>query len=113
MYFAEGQLGAIRINDFKYIDQPGGWLGGTVKPYWPIMVNLRLDPFERTGMAGSVSYFDWMKYNIWRFVFVQEVVVRVADTFIDFPPMQRAASFNLEALKAQVVEKARGHKVAV
>ena len=33
-YFAEGTLGAVRIDDFKYrfIDQPNGWLGGTVKP---------------------------------------------------------------------------------
>ena len=28
-YFAESNLGAVRIDDFKYrfIDQPGGWLG--------------------------------------------------------------------------------------
>ena len=32
-YFTESTLGAVRIDDFKYrfIDQPGGWLGGTVK----------------------------------------------------------------------------------
>jgi arylsulfatase A-like enzyme len=32
-YFAEGTLGAIRFNDYKYrfIDQPGGWLGATQK----------------------------------------------------------------------------------
>ena len=51
-YFAETTLGAVRIDDYKYrfIDQPNGWLGGTVKVDWPILVNLRLDPFERTGM---------------------------------------------------------------
>ena len=50
-YFAEGTLGAVRIDDFKYrfIDQPNGWLGGTVKVDVPILVNLRLDPFERHG----------------------------------------------------------------
>ena len=50
-YFAEGMLGAVRIDDFKYrfIDQPNGWFGGTVKVDWPILVNLRLDPFERNG----------------------------------------------------------------
>ena len=52
-YFAESTLGAVRIGDYKYrfIDQPGGWLGGTVKVDWPILVNLRLDPFERTGLT--------------------------------------------------------------
>jgi arylsulfatase len=56
IYFAESTLGAIRIGDYKYrfIDQPGGWLGGTVRPDWPILVNLRLDPLERTGMTGSL-----------------------------------------------------------
>ena len=29
------------------IDQPNGWLGETVHPDMPILVNLRLDPFER------------------------------------------------------------------
>ena len=52
-YFTEGTLGAVRIDDYKYrfTDQPDGWLGGTVKVDWPILVNLRLDPFERTGMS--------------------------------------------------------------
>ena len=51
-YFAEATLGAVRIGDYKYrfIDQPQGWLGGTVKVDWPILANLRLDPFERTGL---------------------------------------------------------------
>ena len=50
-YFAEGTLGAARIGDYKYrfIDQPNGWLGGTVKPNMPILVNLRLDPFDAHG----------------------------------------------------------------
>src|SRR5262249_4395380 len=45
-YFTESTLGAVRVGDFKYrfIDQPGGWLGGTVKVDWPIITNLRLDP---------------------------------------------------------------------
>ena len=108
-YFAESTLGAVRIDDFKYrfIDQPGGWLGGTVKPDIPILVNLRLDPFERTGMAGSLSYFDgWFKYEFWRFVYVQQEVGKAAMTLLEFPPMQKGASFNLEALKAELAQRA-------
>ena len=54
-YFTESTLGAVRIDDYKYrfTDQPNGWLGGTVKVDWPILVNLRLDPFERTGMSNG------------------------------------------------------------
>ena len=106
-YFAETTLGAVRINDFKYrfIDQPGGWLGGTQKVDWPILVNLRLDPLERTGMADSLNYYSWFAYEFWRFVFVQQEVAKAAQTFIDFPPMQKGASFNMEQLKEELQEK--------
>jgi arylsulfatase len=110
-YFAEGTLGAVRVNDYKYrfIDQPQGWLGGTVKVDWPIIVNLRLDPFERTGLAGSLAYYNWFVDQFWRFVLVQEVVAKGAQTFIEFPPMQKGASFNMEAVKAQVEKAIASH----
>ena len=108
-YFAEGTLGAARIDDFKYrfIDQPNGWFGGTVKPDIPILVNLRLDPFERTGMTGSVEYFQWFKFEFWRFVHVQQEVAKLAQTAVEFPPMQKGASFNLEAVKDQIQKAAQ------
>jgi arylsulfatase len=110
-YFAETTLGAVRIGDFKYrfIDQPGGWLGGTIKPDWPILVNLRLDPFERTGLPngaqGSLAFYNWYVYEFWRFVFVKQEIAKAAQTFLEFPPMQKGASFNLEALKAELEKK--------
>jgi arylsulfatase A-like enzyme len=108
-YFAEGTLGAARIDDFKYrfIDQPNGWFGGTVKPDIPILVNLRLDPFERTGLTGSVENFQWFKFEFWRFVYVQAEVAKLAGTAIEFPPMQKGASFNLEAVKEQIQKAAQ------
>ena len=109
LYFTESTLSAVRINDYKYrfTDQPNGWLGATLKVDWPILVNLRLDPFERTGMFngkdnGSISYYNWFVYQFWRFQFVQKEIAKVAQTAIEFPPMQKGASFNLEAVKAQV-----------
>ncbi|HTQ52546.1 MAG TPA: arylsulfatase [Candidatus Acidoferrales bacterium] len=108
-YFAEGTLGAIRIDDwkFRFIDQPNGWLGGTVHVDWPIICNLRLDPFERMefqkGNDGSFGYaMDFFGHEFWRFVFVQQVVAKEAQTFIEYPPMQKGASFNLEAVKAAI-----------
>lgn len=110
-YFAEGTLGAVRIGDYKYrfIDQPQGWLGGTVKPDWPLLTNLRLDPYERAGLTGSLEYTGWMKYQFWRYVFVQDVVARFAQTFADFPPLQKPASFNLDTIKEQVMSAHLGH----
>jgi len=115
-YFTERTLSAVRINDFKYrfTDQPNGWLGATEKVDWPILVNLRLDPFERTGMYngkdnGSLAYYNWFVYQFWRFQFVQQEVAKVAQTAIEFPPMQRGASFNLEAVKAQIEKAMAAH----
>jgi arylsulfatase A-like enzyme len=115
-YFTETTLSAVRIDDYKYrfTDQPNGWLGATVKVDWPILVNLRLDPYERTGMYngkdnGSIAYYNWFAYEFWRFVFVQKEVATAAQTFLDFPPMQKGASFNLEQLKEELAKKAAAH----
>jgi arylsulfatase A-like enzyme len=113
-YFTESTLGAVRINDYKYrfIDQPGGWTGNTVHVDWPILTNLRLDPFERTGMDGSMEYANWYIYEFWRFVFVQQEVAKFGESFVQFPPMQTPASFNLEAVKAQIlkaIQARQGH----
>jgi arylsulfatase A-like enzyme len=116
-YFAEGTLGAVRINDWKYrlIDQPDGWLGGTVHLDWPILSNLRLDPFERMqfpkGNNGSFMYVpDFYMHEFWRFVFLQQKVGEYAQTFVEFPPMQRGASFNLEAVKTEIEERIKAMK---
>jgi len=108
-YFAEGTLGAVRIDDWKFrlIDQPDGWTGSTVHLDMPLLTNLRLDPFERMGIwkgnMGSAYYMpDFYIHEFWRFVFLQQEVAKEAQTFIAFPPMQRGASFNLEALKAEL-----------
>jgi arylsulfatase len=110
-YFAEKTLGAIRLGDYKYrfIDQPGGWLGGTVKVDWPIIVNLRLDPYERTGIAGSLEYAEWMKFQFWRNVLVQEVVMEYAKSFIEFPPLQKGASFNMDTIVETLKTMSAGH----
>jgi len=117
-YFAESTLGAVRIDDYKYrfLDQPGGWLGGTIKPDWPILVNLRLDPFERMGLPngaqGSLAFYNWYAYEFWRFVFVQKQIAAGAQSFIDYPPMQAGASFNLSALKEELEKKMAAAKAA-
>jgi hypothetical protein len=45
---------------------------------------------------------NWFTYEFWRAVFVQQEVAKSGQSFIDFPPMQAAASFNLEAVKEQL-----------
>jgi arylsulfatase len=112
-YLGESTVGAVRIDDYKFrfIDQPAGWVGEKTKPDVPYITNLRLDPFERTGWPGNGTkdgaqqYFDWFKYQFWRFVFVQQLVAKELQTFLEFPPMQRGASFNLDAVKAEMAKR--------
>ena len=110
-YFGESTLGAVRIDDFKYrfIEQPQGWVGTKTHVDAPVLINLRLDPFERLTypqgggtLDGSQEYFSWFQYEFWRFVFVQQEVAKLAMTAIDYPPMQKGASFNLDAVKAKI-----------
>jgi arylsulfatase A-like enzyme len=112
-YLGESSIGAVRIDDYKFtfIDQPRGWLGEKTHMDVPNITNLRLDPFERMGWPnngtreGAQSYFEWFKYEFWRFVFVQQVMGKALQSFIDYPPMQRGASFNLDAVKAEMAKR--------
>jgi arylsulfatase A-like enzyme len=112
-YLGESTLGAVRLDDYKFrfIDQPDGWVGVKALPDVPYITNLRLDPFERTGWPGNGTkdgaqqYFDWFKYEFWRFVFVQQAMGKAIQTFLDYPPMQRGATFNLDAIKAEMAKK--------
>jgi arylsulfatase A-like enzyme len=110
-YLTDTTLSGVRIDDLKYrfTDQPNGWLGATVKVDWPILTNIRLDPYERTGITGSINYYSWFAYEFWCFAFVQQEVAKAAQTFIDFPPVQKGASFNLEQLKEELAKKAAAH----
>ena len=118
-YFAESTLGAVRIDDFKYrfIDQPQGWIGSKVQVDAPVLTNLRLDPFERLDypvgtLTGSQNYFSWFQYEFWRFVFVQQQVGKLAMTALEYPPMQKGASFNLEAVKTKIEEAMKAQQSA-
>jgi arylsulfatase A-like enzyme/formylglycine-generating enzyme required for sulfatase activity len=119
-YFGGPKLGAIRIDDFKFqfIQQPNGWPEEKLATDMPTPVNIRQDPFERTPSIHGESfndqaagYFnDFMGRQLWRFVYVQKRVAALAQTAIDYPPMQAPASFNLDAVKAQVEEAIKAHQ---
>jgi arylsulfatase len=53
---------------------------------------------------------DFYAREFWRFVRVQETVAQLAQTAIDYPPMQSPASFNLEAVKEKINAAMRTHE---
>jgi arylsulfatase A-like enzyme len=119
-YFAGPHLGALRLDDFKFqfFQQPYGWPGEKTTTDMPTMVNIRQDPFERTpsirgqslnDMGGGYMN-DFMAREFWRFVLVQQRVASLAETAINYPPMQAPATFNLDAVKREIEEKVKGHE---
>ena len=54
---------------------------------------------------ASPTAADWYAYEFWRFVFVKNKIAEAAQTLLEFPPMQKGASFNLEALKQELEKK--------
>jgi arylsulfatase A-like enzyme len=111
-YFAGPVLGAARIDNFKYyfIVQGNGanaLFGPIVTPAGMSIVNLRLDPFERTLNVENVppTLLDFYAHEFWRFTYVQQKVEPLAQTFLDFPPQQAPASFNVQAIVAQIKEQ--------
>ena len=81
-------------------------------------MNIRQDPFERTPAIrgettnnGGLGYMmDFYAREFWRFVNVQQLVGKLAQSAIEFPPMQAPASFNLGAIKAKVEEAIKAHE---
>jgi arylsulfatase len=66
----------------------------------PQALNLRTDPFERAD-GTSNTYYDWFVNNDYIALAATAVVTQFLETFKDFPPRQKAASFTID----QVVEK--------
>ena len=119
-YFGGPHLGAVRLDNFKFtfFQQPWGWPGEKVTTDMPSLINIRQDPFERTPNLRGESWNnsapaytnDFFAREFWRFVLVQQYVAKLAETAINYPPMQAPASFNLDAVKEKIQEAIKEHE---
>jgi arylsulfatase len=106
-YFdAAGNLNALRVDDWKAsfsYNEGDISTAFRVSPSWPIITNLRMDPFER-GYFESKFYMRWMADQMWTFVPAQAFVEEFLSTFVEYPPSQAVGSLSvdqvLERLKA-------------
>jgi len=107
-YFSDdGDLTALRWQDWKIIfleQRVEATLRAWAEPFVPLRVplifNLRRDPYERAQKTSN-TYYDWMLDRAYMLVPAQAYVGRFLETFKEFPPRQKAASFSLD----QVMEK--------
>ena len=107
-YFSDdGDVMAVRVGDYKFnlaeqrANQMNQWAEPFVKLRVPHIVNLRRDPFERADF-NSNTYWDWMVDHVPQMYLMQAVVAEQIESFVKFPPRQKPASFNLDAVMAQV-----------
>lgn len=98
-YFdAGGNLNALRYGDWKvHFSVIDGNLATAYRrsPSWPIIVNLRQDPYERAP-DESHMYLRWQGEKMWTMVPAQSIVAEFLASFKDFPP---AASGSLSVDK--------------
>jgi arylsulfatase len=102
-YFSDdGDLTALRYDDWKLIfmeQRIDGTLQVWQEPFIPLRLpyifNLRRDPYERAQITSN-TYYDWMLDRAYLLVPAQTYVGRFLQTFIEYPPRQKAASFSLD-----------------
>jgi arylsulfatase len=108
MYMSDdGDVLAVRVGDYKFhlavqrANTMRQWAEPFVKLRVPYIMNLRRDPFERAEI-NSNTYLDWMVDHVPQMYLMQAVVASEIANFAKFPPRQKPASFNLDAVMAQV-----------
>jgi arylsulfatase len=109
-YFSDdGDLTALRYRDWKIIfleQRAEATLQAWAEPFVPLRVpkifNLRRDPFERASVTSN-TYFDWLLDRAYLLVPAQAYVARFLETFQEYPPRQKAASFSLEQVMEAMV----------
>ena len=67
------------------------------------MFHLRRDPFERAD-ENSNTYWDWLISHAYIIYGMQALVAQQIENFQKFPPRQKPASFNLDAVMRTLEE---------
>jgi arylsulfatase len=116
-YYSGATPSAVRFKNWKLYfnmvsDSPTGFITGVVPYSWAQVVNIKRDPFETSvgeqlktlfGTADALAapatayVYDWNLLPIGQSLWLREL-----KTYIDFPPMQDPATYNLEQVIKQI-----------
>jgi len=108
----DGGIMAVRTGDYKLVFEEQrantmqAWAEPLVKLRVPLIFSLRRDPFERASF-NSNTYWDWVVGHIPQLYQCQALVAAQLENFVKYPPRQKAASFNLDAVLAQLSQAAQ------
>ena len=112
-YFSDdGDVLAIRMDNWKivFMEQrtPGGlavWRDPFVRLRAPLLYNLRTDPYEFATVTSN-TYNDWMMQRAYLIYATQAAAAKFAETFKDFPAVQKPNTFTVDDALAKMSEAA-------
>lgn len=110
-YFTDdGDLACLRYEDWKVVfleQRAKGTLLLWANPFTvlrvPKIFNLRRDPYERADRTSN-RYYEWLIDRVYLLTPAQIYVGKFLETFKEFPPRQKAASFALDQVMAKLSE---------
>ncbi|QUJ69787.1 arylsulfatase (plasmid) [Photobacterium sp. GJ3] len=106
----DGQLVAMRFESWKIVfmeQRVPGTLRVWAEPFIPLRLpkifNLRADPYESADITSN-TYYEWVLRHAFLLVPAQQYVAQFLETFKEFPPRQKPASFNLDEVMRKLSE---------
>lgn len=111
-YFSDdGDLTALRYSQWKLIfmeQKTEGTLRVWMDPFVPLRIplifNIRRDPYERAEVTSN-TYYDWLIDRAYLLVPAQGYVGEFLQTFKEYPPRQKAATFSLDQVIEQMLNQ--------
>jgi len=103
IYYYESSIKAIRLNQWKMsFETSENYYAPYEKQKFPILINLRFDPFESFDSIADRS--DIIQRKQWLNEPIQHLLKEHIQTLVDHPPVQKAASFDFSELIKQMQE---------
>jgi len=79
------------------------WAEPFVRLRLPKIFNLRTDPFEFADITSN-TYYDWLMHNDYLIFAAQTIAAKFAETFKEFPAIQKPNTFTVNDAIASMSE---------
>jgi len=112
-YFSDdGDVLAIRFDNWKFVfmeQRCQGTMQIWAEPFTrlrvPKIYNLRTDPYEFADITSN-TYYDWFLHNAYFVLVAQAAAGKFAETFKEFPSVQKPNSFTIDDAMAKMSQAA-------
>lgn len=102
IYYHESTVRAVRYNQWKlHFETSENYYAPYVKHKFPVMFNIRMDPFESFDEIGDRSQV--LQAKQWINEPIQHLLAEHVQSLVDYPPVQRAATFDFSAIMEQLM----------